>query len=120
MIVDDERVLREAFAAFFGDRSWHPILANSGEEALVLLKDRSTDAILVDIRLPGMAGDEFIRKAHQLDTRMVFVICTGSPEYTLPKDLLQNPRVSNQVFRKPLARLVNLENEIFQLLEFIE
>ena len=120
MIVDDERVLREAFAAYFSDRHWQPIIKGSGEEGLQLLEKESPNAALVDIRLPGMDGGEFIRRACQLKPQMAFVICTGSPEYHLPPDLQQNPQVSNHIFRKPVARLVDLENELTRMIQILE
>lgn len=119
MILDDERVLREAFAAYFEDRLWQPILAESAEEALQLLETETPAAVLVDIRLPGMDGDDFIRKACQLEHKMAFVICTGSPEYIVPSDLGECTQVADQIFRKPVARLVDLENEIRRTIDRI-
>lgn len=119
MILDDERVLREAFAAYFEDRLWRPVLAKSAEEALQLLEHETPAAVLVDIRLPGMDGDEFIRTACQLKHKMAFVICTGSPEYMVPSDLGACTQVADQIFRKPVARLLELESEIIQTIERI-
>ena len=120
MILDDERILREAFAAYFEDRLWQPFQADSGEDALKMLEHKSPSAILVDIRLPGMDGDEFIRKACQLKPKTAFVICTGSPEYVIPPDLIERPQVVKQPFRKPVTRLKELERAIIQTIELLE
>jgi len=82
-----------------------------------LLETESPTAALVDIRLPGMDGNDFIRKACLLRPRMVFVICTGSPEYLVPPDLSGLSRVSSQLFKKPVTGLGDLENEILGLME---
>ena len=120
MILDDERVLREAFAAYFEDRLWQPIQAESAEEALSILEDQSPSAVLVDIRLPDMAGDEFVRKACQMKTQTAFIICTGSPEYMIPPDLQERLQVASEPLRKPITRLTKLEQTIIETIEQIK
>jgi DNA-binding NtrC family response regulator len=112
MILDDERVLREALAAYFEDRLWQILLAGNAEEALKILETQSPAAILVDVRLTDMKGDEFIRKARLLRPNLAFVICTGSHEYEMPTDLLEYSQVSQRIFRKPVYNLPDLENAI--------
>jgi len=114
LILDDERILREAFAAYLEDRSWQTILAASGEEALQILETESPAAVLVDVRLTDMSGGEFIRKASMIQPKLAFVIYTGSYEFEIPPDIRQYPQVCNRVFRKPVSNLDDLENEITQ------
>src|SRR5919204_1601256 len=49
-------------------RSWGyvPVAAGSGEEALDLLGDQRFALSLIAIRLPGMSGIEFLRRAEDL------------------------------------------------------
>jgi CheY-like chemotaxis protein len=117
MILDDERVLREAFAAYFEDCQWKSIQAESAEEALSILEDEPPSAVLVDIRLPGMDGDEFIRRACQQNSKTAFVICTGSPEYIIPPDLRNHPQIAERPFRKPVTNLMELQRVIIQTIE---
>ena len=114
LILDDERILREAFAAYLEDRSWHTILAASGEEALQILKTETPAAVLVDVRLADMSGSEFIRQARRLQPDLAFVIYTGSYEYEIPPDIREFPQVCNRVFRKPISDVNDLEQEINQ------
>ncbi|MBT3321536.1 MAG: response regulator [Anaerolineae bacterium] len=120
LILDDEEVIREAFSAYFEDRLWITIKAESAEGALDLLEKKSPDAAVVDIRLPGMSGGEFIGEALLLKPKMVFVICTGSPEYIVPVELRGEERVSKYIFKKPLTKLFDLESELLQLIAGIE
>jgi DNA-binding NtrC family response regulator len=114
MILDDERVLREALAAYFEDRLWQLVLAGNAKEALKILETESPAAVLVDVRLTDMKGDEFIRKARRLQPHLAFIICTGSHEYEMPPDLLKDHQVSQRIFRKPVYNLPDLENAITQ------
>ena len=120
LILDDEEVIREAFSAYFEDNLWISLKAKSGEDALVLLKKKTPNAAVVDIRLPGISGGEFIRKALLLNPKMAFAICTGSPEYVIPLDLRGEPQVSEHVFKKPLVRFSDLESELLRLIKDLE
>ena len=117
LILDDETVLRNAFAAYFEDCLWQTYQAESAEDALKMLEEITPDAAMVDIRLPHMDGDEFIREACVLKPTMAFVICTGSPEYFVPTDLQEYTQVSNQIFKKPMTKLNDLKSEIERIIE---
>ena len=57
--------------------------ASNGEEALSLLRTQWVDAILTDINMPGVDGEEFLRRLSQdelLSSIPVTVISTDSTE----------------------------------------
>jgi DNA-binding NtrC family response regulator len=116
LILDDEKVLCAAFAAYFEDRLWEPIQAGSAEEALKLLETETPDAALVDLRLPDMNGDDFVRQACLIKPKLAFIICTGSPDYVIPSDLQERAQVCSQPLRKPIARLAELEGAFMQII----
>ncbi len=116
LIVDDELFIRQSLNDFFKDSQWITFIASSGEEALEILEQESPSAAIVDIRMMGMNGDEFIRQARDVKPEMCFVICTGSPEYKPSYDLLQLSQVSEQIYRKPIDDMENLENHISSLI----
>ena len=117
LILDDEKLVRESLAYYFEDHGWRVLLADTGEQALELLDHESPDCAVVDIRLPGMNGSQFIRKAHDILPRMGFVICTGSPGYHLPSDMTALPFVSDTVTRKPIRDIIFLKQELHSLIE---
>ena len=117
LLLDDDQSVRQSFVDYFEDNEWHPVEAGSGEDALDLLEHEQPVAAIVDIRLPGMDGNMFIRKALALDVQMVFVICTGSPEYLVPPDLLEISNVSKRMFKKPVTDLEELQKEILLLID---
>ena len=119
LILDDEPSIRDSFAAYFEDRLWQPIQVESAEHALEILEKTPISGVIVDIRLRGMDGNAFIRKAYTKHPNTAFVVCTGSPEYDVPMDLLKLPRVSNQVFRKPVFDMSKLERNLIRLIKII-
>lgn len=58
LVVDDEPALRLLVGAVLRDAGWHVMEAESAERALELLPDAGPDAILLDMRMPGMDGLE--------------------------------------------------------------
>jgi len=117
LILDDEQVVRQSFVDYFEDQMWNPIQAESGEEALDLIKDVSPAAAIVDIRLPGIDGTDFIREVSNRSEGIACIICTGSPDYVMPQDVIKNPQVSNKLFKKPVMDLVGLEVEVRKLIK---
>ena len=115
LILDDNDGVRVSMVDYFEDRGWSPLAASNAKEALELLKTHRPAAALVDIRLGAMTGDAFIRKAHGQSPYTVFVICTGSPDFELPPDLITLPQVSGNYFVKPV-KLSVLEEEIQKLI----
>lgn len=112
LIVDDEIYVRQSFIDYFEDRQWLVFDAKSGESALELLKTESCSAAIVDIRMTGMDGEMFIRNAFKKYPHMIFVICTGSPEYETANDIFQCPNVADQIFLKPVICIGKLEDTI--------
>jgi CheY-like chemotaxis protein len=84
LIVDDEPKV----AFFLGkglERSGHDYdisLAQSGEEALEILKKSRVDLLVTDLRMPGINGLELIRwvKASSPDTRTILITAYGNDE----------------------------------------
>jgi len=67
LVVDDDRLLRWAIRQALGGQA-RIRLAGTGEQALDLIRrgKRKFDGALVDVRLPGMDGLEFARRAKEL------------------------------------------------------
>lgn len=116
LIIDDEDAIRYSLAAFLEDYGYHVVTAPDAESALALLEKKSADAAVVDIRLPGLSGEEFIVRAHVLYDKMVFLVHTGSPEFRLSKRFKALPRVSPDILEKPVPDLTVLISAINRML----
>ena len=115
MIIDDDRAVLESFCDYFQDHGFRTLPVASGEAALASFDAEAPDAAIVDIRMGGMTGDDFIRQAGMRQSGCAFVICTGSPDYSIPNGIRGLRGVSPTVFRKPVADLGLLEREILRL-----
>jgi DNA-binding NtrC family response regulator len=76
LFVDDEpRVLTTMRMLFRAQ--YEVFFAESGAQALELLKTQSVDAIVSDQRMPGMTGIELLRAARELNPHAMRILLTG-------------------------------------------
>ncbi|MFH1157246.1 MAG: response regulator [Pseudomonadota bacterium] len=104
LIVDDEQQIQQGLHDFFTDETRFDVrVAGSAEQALKILEDFLPTVCIVDMRLPGMNGNEFIKIARQRLNGCVFIIHTGSTEYELPDDFPAMGITRNNVIGKPVS-----------------
>ncbi len=112
LIVDDESSIRESLTEFLRDFNITVDSANDAEAALDIMTRKQFDLLLADLRLPGMAGDLMITRAHRLQPRMRFLIHTGSVDYRLSEELIALGLTPQDIILKPLSDLTVLLNKI--------
>jgi DNA-binding NtrC family response regulator len=61
LIVDDDAAVRDSLAAALADLGHMPLEADVGQAALACLREKSIDAVLLDLRTPGLDGLEILR-----------------------------------------------------------
>lgn len=102
LYVDDEEVNVFLFKSNFGSK--YPVFtALSGSEGLQVLEENSDKIIVVisDMKMPGMNGIEFINKAREKHSNIVYFILTAFNSNQEIEDAVNN-RVIHQWFSKPL------------------
>lgn len=89
LFVDDENSVLQSLKRLCLDDNYSIMLANSGEEALELLKNTSSIGLIVsDQRMPGMAGSEFLEKAKELLPDTVRILLTGYADINAVADAI--------------------------------
>lgn len=117
LILDDERVIRESYRDFFEDYEWNVQTAETAENAIEIIQKEKIDGVIVDIRLPGMNGTEFLLKTAPAHPEIAFIVSTGSYNYDIPYQLRNLPQVYDRVFEKPVTDLKEMENEMIKIIE---
>ncbi len=112
LIVDDEPAVRRALEKALTRRGHTVFLAPSGEQACELLAAQSVDAILMDLRMPGMSGQTLfhviLSQWPSLAARVA--IMSGDPEAEDQQEWLQMYHLP--VLAKPF--------ELFRVFEMVD
>ena len=77
LAVDDEPSALKLLSLILSAPGFHCTTANNGEEALVALQCQQFDAVISDLRMPGIGGMELLAEARRLYPYMAFLLTTG-------------------------------------------
>lgn len=103
LVLDDEVRVRELLLEYLSEFDEFDLRgAGSGEEALDLLRQQPAALCVVDMRLPGMNGTNFILAAAAAGLSRQFIVNTGSMDFLLPPALEDLGVVERDVFYKPV------------------
>jgi len=115
IVVDDEKSIRETIKDYFEDQGWSVQLFSTGEDALHFLENEPTEYAIVDGRLPGMAGTEFIRIADAIRSGIKYIIYTGEFDFTIDNDLRSIGITEKNIVMKPAMGFSILHNALIHL-----
>lgn len=98
LVVDDEATARRFLERALAEQGFQVLLAESGEEALELMRrsKRKVDLVITDLVMPGMGGHAFAIEVSRLPSPPPVLYISGyeSPRGELAKQFLQKPFTS--------------------------
>lgn len=114
LVVDDDERLREMLRMGLEAMGFTIHVACNGEEALSLLGEWHYDAVICDLEMPNMCGDELFRRCrHQHpETARRFIFLSGSPKELMPPDLADT---AEQPWLTKPCRLADLQAAIVRV-----
>jgi DNA-binding NtrC family response regulator len=77
LVVDDDLAMREMLTSLFEEEGYRAQGAASAKEALELSKDVEFDAVLSDIKMPGMSGIQLVAALRELRPETPVVLMTA-------------------------------------------
>lgn len=99
IVADDDEVFRLRLCRALQQRGWNAHAAANGEEALMLVRQKVPELVLVDLRMPGMSGLELIEKLRALDAGMKIIMLTGYG--SIPTTISAMKRGADDYLSKP-------------------
>lgn len=89
LIVDDEEKIRNGTSVFMKKFFKNVDIAENGETALEMFKNKQYDVLLTDVQMPILNGWDLIKSIKDLDSHIFIAVMTGSPDdYSITKDTL--------------------------------
>jgi CheY-like chemotaxis protein len=77
LVVDDEESVRSYVVHVLAAVGYEVTAASNGEEALDAFQDCAFHALVTDLRMPGISGDELARQLRQRERRLKVLYLTG-------------------------------------------
>ncbi len=77
LVVDDERDVITGFRRVFARDEVEMGAAHSGAEALEIIKRRSPDLVVMDLRMPGLDGLQTLKRMRALDPKLLIILMTA-------------------------------------------
>jgi len=115
LILDDEQPILSSLTDFFEDEGWIVIPFLRAEKALEFLKNEKMDFASVDLRLPGINGIEFTKKALATNPKMSIVIYSGSLDFEITDELKELNLSINNYISKPVKNLQEILDRLLLL-----
>lgn len=117
LILDDESAIKENLQIFMEDEGYKVTSCDNAETAIELIYGGECFNIgIVDVRLPGMNGIEFIKKAREIAPLMRFIVHTGSLNFRFNDELDELGLKKEDIFKKPIVDIQALISRMKQVL----
>ncbi|MDP2176192.1 MAG: sigma-54 dependent transcriptional regulator [Bacteroidota bacterium] len=77
LVIDDEKPIRDALSNILTAEQYQVDTAENGKKGLDMIKELTYDAILCDIKMPGMDGMEVMAKSYEMAPEVPFILISG-------------------------------------------
>jgi two-component system response regulator (stage 0 sporulation protein F) len=77
LLIDDDEWIRDSLSIFFEAEGCRVLALETAEEGLTAIKDQIFDLIIVDYKLPGLDGIEFLKRIHHTQPDAIKVMITA-------------------------------------------
>lgn len=74
LIIDDDKNMRELLELEFTDQGYAVMTAENAFDGMQILKDQSSDLVILDIKMPGMDGIEALEKIVSIKRELPVII----------------------------------------------
>jgi two-component system nitrogen regulation response regulator NtrX len=115
LVIDDEAAIRDSLKMILEYEDYQFVGASSGQDGLAAVQKERPDAVLLDIKMPGMDGMEVLRKLHALDESLPVIVISGHGATATAVEAIKSGAVD--FFDKPLSTervIVTLRNVLKQ------
>ncbi len=100
LVIDDDKQCVDSLTSALRLAGFDAVGYETPALAIAAFDPRTIDAVITDFHLPGIKGDEVVKRIHALDKNTPVIIITGYPDKKLER--LSMKAGAHTFFRKPL------------------
>lgn len=89
LIVEDDNEINHMLSTLLQSSGYMTQSAYSGTEALLYLEKQETRAVILDLMLPGMAGEELLQKIKERDPALPVIVASAREDVQTRVELLR-------------------------------
>ena len=89
LVIDDEPILRDSLEVALKTSGYDVLTARTGEEGLERFQKENPDLVLLDHWLPGINGDEVLRRIKEEDPEIPIIIMTAQGSIEMAVNLMK-------------------------------
>ena len=116
LTIDDEKEFTNLIHGYFSSRGYEVMVANDGQAGLKLIHERKPDVCMIDLKMPGMHGDEVMKQILNIYPNTKCIMITASEGEAKTRAYLMEIGAYT-CFDKPLTSLRDLESKIREALK---
>lgn len=108
LVVDDEERFRSTLGKLLSSKGMQVSVAGSGQEAIDILRSRPHDVVLLDVKMPGLSGQQTLPELKKIDPRVEVVILTGHASVDIAAEMIAHGGSDYLLKPCPMDELVDI------------
>ena len=120
MLVDDEERFLATTSKLLSRKGYNVITAISGEEALEKLQSQDIHVVILDVKMPGMDGNETLRAIKKLFPMTEVIMLTGHGTIESAVEGLKSGATDYLTKPADIEELISKSQEAFEKRERVE
>lgn len=95
LVIDDESSIREVVSDILQAKGFTIYQAATGEDGIAQVQEHhdEIDLVLLDMKMPGLSGDETLERLHQIQPSLKVVLSSGYTESDIGAKLVRNQAI---------------------------
>jgi DNA-binding NtrC family response regulator len=77
LLIDDDEWIRDSLSIFFEAEGCHLVALETAEEGIKILSNQVYDLLIVDYKLPGLDGLEFLKRIYASHSAAIKILITA-------------------------------------------
>ena len=115
LVIDDDALVRDSIAAYLSDCDYQVSVANAAQAGIEALQESQVDAVVCDLKMPGMTGLELLKRVKAESPSLPVIVVSGAG---VMDDVVQALRLgADDYLVKPILDLEVLNHSLQKALQ---